>query len=369
MNRTYKILISGGGTGGHIFPAIAIANELKRRLPESEFLFVGAEGKMEMQKVPAAGYRITGLWISGFSRSMTFKNLLFPVKLIHSYFRSGKIVRRFKPDVAIGTGGFASGPAVNAANRKGVMTFVQEQNSYPGVTNKILSKKARKVFVAYEGMERFFPEGKVVVTGNPVRRKIIESEVNAAEARAHFDIPAHKKVVLVVGGSLGSRTFNQCMMRELNRIRQEEVHVIWQTGEMMYEECRKAANGVGNVLVSAFIPEMEYAYAAADIIISRAGAIAISELCVVGKPVILVPFPFAAEDHQTSNAKSLEEKGAAIHIPDADAPQQLISTMMQLLRDTQRQESLRNEIAKLRIDNAAEKIVDEILNELKPEGV
>lgn len=362
-------MISGGGTGGHIFPAIAIANELKRRLPNSEFLFVGAEGKMEMQKVPAAGYRITGLWISGFSRSMTLKNLLFPVKLIHSYFRSGRIVRQFRPDVAIGTGGFASGPAVNAANRKGVMTFVQEQNSYPGVTNKILSKKARKVFVAYEGMERFFPKGKVVVTGNPVRRKIIESEVNAPEARAHFDIPAHKKVVLVVGGSLGSRTFNQCMMRELNRIRQEEVHVIWQTGETMYEDCRKAANGVGNVLVSAFIPEMEYAYAAADIIISRAGAIAISELCVVGKPVILVPFPFAAEDHQTSNAKSLEEKGAAIHIPDADAPKQLISTMMQLLRDTQRQESLRNAIAKLRIDNAAEKIVDEILNELKPEGV
>jgi UDP-N-acetylglucosamine--N-acetylmuramyl-(pentapeptide) pyrophosphoryl-undecaprenol N-acetylglucosamine transferase len=364
LNKSYNILVSGGGTGGHIFPAIAIANELKRRFPESKFLFVGAEGRMEMQKVPAAGFEIEGLWISGFKRSLSWSNFVFPFKLIHSYFKAGKIVRQFKPDLAVGTGGFASGPALNAAMRNHIPSFIQEQNSYPGVTNKILAQKAWRIFVAYEGMEKYFPSSKLVVSGNPVRRKIIDSNISTKEGREKFEIPAHKKVILIVGGSLGSQTFNNCMLRELNRIRQEEVHVIWQTGKPMYEKCRNAVYDIRNVTVTDFIPDMEMAYAAADIIVSRAGAIAISELCVVGKPVILVPFPFAAEDHQTSNAKNLADKGAAIHIKDEDAPQQLVTVMMQLLKEDEKRASLAFAIKLLGIKNAAEVIVDEMINSL-----
>lgn len=357
-NKTYKLLVSGGGTGGHIFPAVAIANAFRRRHPETEVLFVGAKGKMEMQKVPAAGYPIEGLWISGFSRSLSWTNLLFPVKLIHSYFRAGAIVRRFRPDLAVGTGGFASGPALNAAMRAGIPAIVQEQNSFPGITNKILSRKARKVCVAYEDMERFFPAGRTELTGNPVRREILDNQATREEGRAHFGISTRKKVVLVVGGSLGSRTFNECMMTDLNRIRQEEIHVIWQTGTLMFDQCRKAASGMDNVSVVDFIPEMAKAYAAADVIVSRAGAIAISELCVVGKPVILVPFPFAAEDHQTKNAQALVDKGAAVMISDADAPARLVDAMLHLLRDPEKQEHLSAAISQLAVTNAAERIAD-----------
>ncbi|HRX22744.1 MAG TPA: undecaprenyldiphospho-muramoylpentapeptide beta-N-acetylglucosaminyltransferase [Chitinophagales bacterium] len=357
-NKTYKLLVSGGGTGGHIFPAVAIANAFRRRHPETEVLFVGAKGKMEMQKVPAAGYPIEGLWISGFSRSLSWTNLLFPVKLIHSYFRAGAIVRRFRPDLAVGTGGFASGPALNAAMRAGIPAIVQEQNSFPGITNKILSRKARKVCVAYEDMERFFPAGKTELTGNPVRREILDNQATREEGRAHFGISTRKKVVLVVGGSLGSRTFNECMMTDLNRIRQEEIHVIWQTGTLMFDQCRKAASGMDNVSVVDFIPEMAKAYAAADVIVSRAGAIAISELCVVGKPVILVPFPFAAEDHQTKNAQALVDKGAAVMISDSDAPARLVDAMLHLLRDPEKQEHLSAAISQLAVTNAAERIAD-----------
>lgn len=360
MNKSYRILISGGGTGGHIFPAVAIANEFKKRYPQTEFLFVGALGKMEMQKVPAAGYPIVGLWISGFKRSWSMDNLLFPLKLIHSFFRSRKLVRKFKPDFAIGTGGFASGPALNAALHFHVPAIVQEQNSYPGITNKILAKKAARVCVAYTGMEAYFPAGKTLLTGNPVRQEIIDNAVTKMEGMAHFGIPAHKKVLLIVGGSLGSRTFNECMLRDLNRIRQEEIHVIWQTGTGMYQSCKNQAAGVGNVTVVDFIPGMVHAYAAADVIVSRAGAIAISELCVVGKPVILVPFPYAAADHQTKNARSLEERGAAICISDSEASGVLIDKMLQLVRDQERQEKLSLAISALAVKDAASRIVDEM---------
>ncbi|KRP08279.1 MAG: UDP-diphospho-muramoylpentapeptide beta-N-acetylglucosaminyltransferase [Sphingobacteriales bacterium BACL12 MAG-120813-bin55] len=365
LNKSYKILVSGGGTGGHIFPAIAIANEIRLRYPESQFLFVGAKHKMEMEKVPAAGYPIEGLWISGFQRSFNMSNLAFPFKLLHSYFKAGSIVRKFKPHIAIGTGGYASGPALNAAMRNGIPGIVQEQNSYPGVTNRILARKAEKVFVAYANMEHFFPSGKTVMSGNPVRREIIDNTVTQEEGKKHFKIPNHKKVVLIVGGSLGARTFNECMLRDLNRIRQEEIHVIWQTGKLMADQCRKQASGMDNVTVTEFIPDMAKAYAAADVIVSRAGAIAISELCVVGKPVILVPFPYAAEDHQTSNARSLENAGAAIHISDANAATQLINTMLQLTRDQEKQEQLSKSIRKLAVTDAAVRIVDEIEKILK----
>jgi UDP-N-acetylglucosamine--N-acetylmuramyl-(pentapeptide) pyrophosphoryl-undecaprenol N-acetylglucosamine transferase len=360
LNKPYKILISGGGTGGHIFPAVAIANEFKRRHPETEFLFVGAKGKMEMQKVPAAGYAIEGLWISGFKRSFSWVNLLFPIKLIHSFFRSNAIVKTFNPDIAVGTGGFASGPALSAAIRQGVPAIVQEQNSYPGITNKILAKKAKKVCVAYVGMDTFFPAGKTLMTGNPVRLEIMQNAYSQAEGKEHFQIQGKNKVVLVVGGSLGARTFNECMMRDLNRLRQEEIHVIWQTGTPMFDDCRKTASGTGNVTVTDFIKDMAYAYAAADVIVSRAGAIAISELCVVGKPVILVPFPYAAEDHQTKNAKALEEKGAAICISDANAAGELIDTMLRLVKDAEQQKALSKAISALAVRDAATRIVDEM---------
>lgn len=365
MNKSYRILVSGGGTGGHIFPAVAIANEFRKRYPDTEFLFVGALDKMEMQKVPAAGYPIVGLWISGFKRSWSLDNFMFPVKLLHSFFRSRKLVKKFKPDLAIGTGGFASGPALNAALHYRVPAIIQEQNSYPGITNKILAKKASRICVAYPGMEAYFPSDKTLLTGNPVRQEIIDNAVSNMEGRSHFGIPAHKKVVLIVGGSLGSRTFNECMLRDLNRIRQEEIHVIWQTGTAMYQSCKNQTAGVGNVTVVDFIPGMVHAYAAADVIVSRAGAIAISELCVVGKPVILVPFPFAAADHQTKNARALEDAGAAICITDADAGGKLIDTMLQLVRDADRQLKLSTAISALAVKDAASRIVDEMEQILK----
>jgi UDP-N-acetylglucosamine--N-acetylmuramyl-(pentapeptide) pyrophosphoryl-undecaprenol N-acetylglucosamine transferase len=285
---------------------------------------------------------------------------MFPIKLIHSFFKSRQLVKKFNPDFAIGTGGFASGPALNAALHFQVPAIIQEQNSFPGVTNKILAKKAERVCVAYTGMEVFFPAGKTLLTGNPVRQEIIDNAVSKADGMAHFGIPAHKKVILVVGGSLGSRTFNESMLRDLNRIRQEEIHVIWQTGTGMFQSCKNQAAGVGNVTVVDFIPGMVHAYAAADVIVSRAGAIAISELCVVGKPVILVPFPYAAADHQTKNARALEEKGAAICISDSEASGILVNTMLQLVRDQERQENLCKAISALAVKNAASRIVDEM---------
>lgn len=360
MKGSYNILISGGGTGGHIFPAIAIANEMVRRNPEVNILFVGAKDKMEMQKVPAAGYKIEGLWISGFQRAFTLKNVLFPVKLIHSYIKAMQIVRRFKPHVAIGTGGFASGPALNAAARWGAATIIQEQNSYPGVTNKILAKRARKVCVAYEGMEKYFPAIKIVKTGNPVRKNIFENKITRQEASEKYFAKPADKILLVVGGSLGARTFNNVVKKNLHRLNAEGIQVIWQTGEPMFAECKIHAANNPNVFVTDFISDMAYAYAAADVIISRAGAIAISELCLAGKPVILVPFPFAAEDHQTKNAMALVNKNAAIHIADADAPTHLTETVIALFNNADNRKKLTDAIKPLGIADATDKIVDEI---------
>ncbi len=361
MKKQLNILISGGGTGGHIFPAIAIANEIKRRDPDVNILFVGAKDKMEMEKVPAAGYKIEGLWISGFKRSFDLSNLMFPIKLIASYFKSGAIVRNFQPDVAIGTGGFASGPALQAAMRHGVPALIQEQNSYPGVTNKILSKKAKKICVAYEDMEEFFPKNKIIKTGNPVRQNIVLCNVKQEKGRLDFDLDINDQVLFIVGGSLGSRTLNNCMKGGLDKLKNANMKVIWQTGTTMFDECRRLAKPYSNVHVLDFIPNIDHAYAAADVIISRAGAIAISELCLVGKPVILVPFPFAAEDHQTKNAKALVKQNAAIHISDKEAPQKLIDEAIELMGNINKRRELSEQIKKHAIPDAAERIVDEIM--------
>ncbi|HMZ88159.1 MAG TPA: undecaprenyldiphospho-muramoylpentapeptide beta-N-acetylglucosaminyltransferase [Chitinophagales bacterium] len=360
MASSINILISGGGTGGHIFPAIAIANEIKRRRPDANILFVGAQDKMEMEKVPKSGYPIEGLWISGFHRGLDWRNLMFPIKLISSYFKSGSIVKKFEPDIAIGTGGFASGPALNAALRHQVPIIIQEQNSYPGVTNKILSKKAKAVCVAYDGMEQFFPAGKIVKTGNPVRQNIVLCNVKPEKARADFDIDIDSKVLFVVGGSLGSRTLNNCMIGGLQELADAGIQVIWQTGTAMYEMCKHAAKGYDNVRVLDFIANIDHAYAAADIIVSRAGAIAISELCLVGKPVILVPFPAAAEDHQTKNAMALVKENAAMHIADKSAPVELIPNAIQLMQDHDRRSLMAQRIKNFAIADAAERIVDEV---------
>ncbi|MFN0275010.1 MAG: undecaprenyldiphospho-muramoylpentapeptide beta-N-acetylglucosaminyltransferase [Chitinophagales bacterium] len=361
MNKQLNILISGGGTGGHIFPAIAIANEIKRRKPNANILFVGAQGKMEMQKVPSAGYPIEGLWISGFHRSFDARNLMFPVKLIASYFKAGRIVRSFKPAIAIGTGGFASGPAINAAIRNKIPALIQEQNSYPGVTNNILSRRAKKICVAYDGMEEYFPAEKIVKTGNPVRQHIILCNVKTEKARKDFDIDIAEKVLLIIGGSLGSRTLNNCMKGNLQKMKDANIHVIWQTGASMFHECKQAAKGYNNIRVLDFISNIDHAYAAADVIISRAGAIAISELCLVGKPVILVPFPFAAEDHQTKNAMALVHGNAAIHISDKDAPAKLIPVVIDLMNSETKKKELAENIKSFAIADAAERIVDEVL--------
>ncbi|MBC8172462.1 MAG: undecaprenyldiphospho-muramoylpentapeptide beta-N-acetylglucosaminyltransferase [Chitinophagales bacterium] len=360
MNKELNILISGGGTGGHIFPAIAIANEIKRRYSGANILFVGAEDKMEMQKVPAAGYRIEGLWISGFHRGADMRNVSFAFKLIASYFRAGAIIKKFKPHIAIGTGGFASGPAINAALRNNIPALIQEQNSYPGITNKILGRKAKKICVAYDGMEKYFDKSKVIKTGNPVRQNIVLCNIKPERARKDFDLYTDDKVVFIVGGSLGSRTLNNCVKNGLQILQDKGMHVIWQTGPSMYEECKQLARPFSNVRVFDFISNIDHAYAAADVIISRAGAIAISELCLVGKPVILVPFPGAAEDHQTKNALALVNGSAAIHISDKDAPQKLIDSVIALMFDMERRRLLSENIKQFAIADAAERIVDEV---------
>lgn len=362
MISNANILISGGGTGGHIFPAIAIANEIVRRHPGVNILFVGAKDKMEMQKVPAAGYRIEGLWISGFQRKLSLQNLLFPFKLLHSVIAARKIVKKFKPHIAIGTGGFASGPALNAAADYDTPIVIQEQNSYPGITNKILGKKAAKICVAYSGMEKYFPSANLVVTGNPVRKNLFEHMPSKEEAaKRFFKIPGNN-LLLVVGGSLGARTLNNCIAQHHAQLTAAGIQIIWQTGSAMAEECKAAAADNPNVFVTEFIAEMQYAYAAADLIVSRAGAIAISELCLVGKPVVLVPFPFAAEDHQTKNAMALVRENAAVYVKDADVSQQLIAAVVQLMGDAHSREQLAFAIRKLGIADATDRIVDEIEN-------
>jgi UDP-N-acetylglucosamine--N-acetylmuramyl-(pentapeptide) pyrophosphoryl-undecaprenol N-acetylglucosamine transferase len=355
----YKIILSGGGTGGHIYPAIAIANALKARFPKSEFLFVGAKDKMEMQKVPQAGYSIIGLWISGIQRRLTFKNVLFPLKLVVSLFRSMAILNSFKPDVVIGTGGFASGPLLQVAAMKGVPTLIQEQNSFPGITNKLLSKKVTKVCVAYEGLERFFPKEKLILTGNPVRQDVVDLEGKSAEANTFFSLDPHKKTLLVLGGSLGARRINQLVESKLDYLKNLDIQLIWQCGKL-YEADYSRYNSNANVQVHSFLNRMDLAYASADVIISRAGASSVSELCVVGKPVIFIPSPNVSEDHQTKNALAVSEQGAALLIREQDLESNFETQFSALISSDSTQLELSAAIKQLALKNATQSIVDEI---------
>lgn len=361
--RTYKFILSGGGTGGHIYPAIAIANELKSRFPDAEFLFVGAQDKMEMQKVPQAGYPIKGLWIAGLQRRLTLDNALFPVKLLSSLLKSRQIIKEFKPDVVIGTGGFASGPLLQMANSAGIPTVIQEQNSYPGITNKLLSKKANAICVAYENLERFFPKEKIVLTGNPVRQDLITIDGNRAEGLSHFNLDPNKKTILILGGSLGARRVNQLIEKELDFFASQNVQLLWQCGKLYFEEYQKYNST--SVQVMAFIERMDLVYAAADIVISRAGASSVSELCIVGKPVIFIPSPNVAEDHQTKNAKSVADKNGAILIRESDLDTTFESTFSDLTASDSKQNELSQNIKKLALPNATKAIVEEILKFIK----
>ncbi|MDP3642979.1 MAG: undecaprenyldiphospho-muramoylpentapeptide beta-N-acetylglucosaminyltransferase [Bacteroidota bacterium] len=358
-----KVIVSGGGTGGHIFPAISIANELKSRLPESDILFVGALGKMEMERVPAAGYQIIGLPVMGFPRKPSFKMLTFFLKLFKSMRLANKIISDFKPDVVVGVGGFASGPVLKAAVRKGVPTVIQEQNSYAGITNKLLASKVNKICVAYLNMDRYFPAKKIVMTGNPVRKNLIETFFSKTEALEYFKLDAKNPVVLIVGGSLGARTLNESVMANLELIRKTDVQILWQTGSYYYKELveRLRQNMPENLHPMEFVARMDLAYAAADVVISRAGAGTISELCLLGKPSVLVPSPNVAEDHQTKNALSLVNNQAALLINDADSEDDLFIETFKLLDDKSHLKSLSENIRKLGRPNAAKDIVDVIL--------
>lgn len=363
--KNLRIIISGGGTGGHIYPAIAIADEIKRRFPSAELLFVGAKNRMEMQKVPKAGYKIEGLWISGIQRKSLLKNASFPLKVIDSLLKSNRILRKFKPHIAIGTGGFASGPLLKCAADRKIPTLIQEQNSHAGITNKWLSKKADKICVAYEGMQKYFPTEKIVFTGNPVRQDLlgIGSQPHRQagikeEAQKFFDLKENKKTVLVLGGSLGARRINQLIEKQLETFKKNEVQVIWQTGNLYFEHYKKHENET--VKVYEYLDRMDLAYAAADIIISRAGASSVSELCIVGKPVIFIPSPNVAEDHQTKNAKAISEKNAAVTIRESDLEKDFESKFLNLLRSEDLQNRLSENIKKMAKPNATKEIVDEI---------
>lgn len=362
-----KILISGGGTGGHIFPAIAIADALQKKLSTVDILFVGAKGRMEMEKVPLAGYPIEGLWISGFQRRLTVRNLLFPLKLIFSLLKAGRIINRFKPDVVVGVGGYASGPIGQMASRKGIPLILQEQNSFPGITNKLLAKKASKICVAYEGMEKYFPEEKLCLAGNPVRQNVIDIKAKKKFAYEYFELDKNKPVVLIVGGSQGARSINESVSKNLELLVMNNLQLIWQTGKLYTETARKdileklSGNNKGMVKVLEFINKMDYAYAVADIVVSRAGAIAISELCAVGKPAILIPLPTAAEGHQAKNAMALVDKDAAIHLKDSDAPEQLAKNVVDLAKNKDRMEQLSKNIKQMSIPDSAEKIADVVM--------
>ncbi|HOP13441.1 MAG TPA: undecaprenyldiphospho-muramoylpentapeptide beta-N-acetylglucosaminyltransferase [Lentimicrobium sp.] len=359
-----RIIISGGGTGGHIFPAIAIADALKSIEPGINILFVGAKGRMEMEKVPAAGYPIEALWISGLQRKLAPKNLLFPLKLIHSSLRARSIIKKFAPDAVVGVGGYASGPTVKAAAALGIPTILQEQNSYPGITNRMLARKARKICVAYPGMEKFFPSSKLIITGNPIRADIVHANAKRAEALEFFGLSGGKPVILAVGGSLGALTINQSLHQGLKEIADAGIQLIWQTGKSYTEQAAAAALPFekAGIRQHTFITRMDLAYAAADIVISRAGAIAISELCVTGKPSILVPSPNVAEDHQTKNAMALTKAGAAIMVRDSEAPGKLVNIAIELAGNKQKRSDLSANILLLGKENAAAEIAEIVLS-------
>jgi UDP-N-acetylglucosamine--N-acetylmuramyl-(pentapeptide) pyrophosphoryl-undecaprenol N-acetylglucosamine transferase len=362
QSKKLRVIISGGGTGGHIYPAIAVAQALQKRLNnEVEFLFVGASDRMEMEKVPKAGYAIEGLWISGLQRSLSVKNLLFPIKVIAAVAKSMGIINRFKPNLAIGFGGYASGAMMYAASLKGIPSMIHEQNSYAGITNKILKNRVAKIAVAYDNMERFFPANKIVKTGNPVRQDICDFGNKRAAAFSFFGLNQSKKTILVIGGSLGARTINESIEQDLEKLQAAGINLIWQTGKLFNSSKSASMNPDFGLKVSAFIYEMDLAYAAADIVISRAGALSIAELAIVGKPVILVPSPNVSEDHQTKNAMALVDKNAAILVKDFESREQLVDTTLRLLADDTLQASLSKNIHEMAIVNAAERIVDELL--------
>ncbi|MEL6918723.1 MAG: undecaprenyldiphospho-muramoylpentapeptide beta-N-acetylglucosaminyltransferase [Bacteroidota bacterium] len=354
----YRFILSGGGTGGHIYPAIAIANELKKRYPNAQFLFVGAKDKMEMEKVPQAGYEIEGLWISGLQRKLTLKNMMFPIKLISSLIKSRSIVNRFKPHAVVGTGGFASGPLLRVATGKHIPCVLQEQNSYAGITNKLLAGRVKKICVAYNGMEAFFPSDKIVKTGNPVRGDLLEINSDPTNALEFFSLKKKRQTLLVLGGSLGARRINQLIAEKLDYLKSMEVQLIWQCGKLYYNEYKKY--GSDTVKVFDFLNRMDFAYTAADIIISRAGAGSVSELCIVGKPVIFIPSPNVAEDHQTKNAKALEAEHAAILIKEKDLDHQFETTFSDVFQSKNKQLELSTNIKKLAMPHATKHIVDEI---------
>ena len=362
--KPYKFILSGGGTGGHIYPAIAIANELKSRFPDAEFLFVGAKDKMEMQKVPQAGYSIEGLWIAGLQRRLTFDNATFPIKLLSSLWKSRSIIKNFKPDVVVGTGGFASGPLLQMANSLDIPTLIQEQNSFPGITNKLLSKKANKICVAYENLESFFPKGKMIVTGNPVRQDVLDIDNKRSEAISYFNLDANKKTLLVLGGSLGSRRINQLIETELDFLLALGIQVFWQCGNFYMAEYKHFSEKQ-RVQVVSFIDRMDLIYAAADFVISRAGASSVSELCLVAKPTIFIPSPNVAEDHQTKNAKAIVDKNGALLIKENELDEKFESVFNKLIHDENLQTNFSVNMKKLAKPNATKDIVDEIIKLIK----
>jgi UDP-N-acetylglucosamine--N-acetylmuramyl-(pentapeptide) pyrophosphoryl-undecaprenol N-acetylglucosamine transferase len=358
--RRVRIIIAGGGTGGHIFPAIAIANALKNIDPQIEILFVGAKGKMEMEKVPQAGYKIEALDIAGFNRSSLIKNISLPFKLVKSFLQVRTIVKNFHPDAIVGVGGYSSFPVLRFGQAKGIPTFIHESNSFAGKSNILLGKKATKIFVATDGMEKFFPREKIIITGNPVRASISQAVVTRSEAIKFFGLDENKKTIFAVGGSLGAKSINDAISKRLDELLNAGLQLIWQTGKSYAEEAKEIAKGKSSVWVDEFITQMEYAYAAADMVISRAGAMAIAELCVVKKPVLFVPYPFAAEDHQTVNARNLVNKNAALMVKDSEALDKVVPMIIDLARNESKQNELKNNIGLLAITNADKKISEEI---------
>jgi UDP-N-acetylglucosamine--N-acetylmuramyl-(pentapeptide) pyrophosphoryl-undecaprenol N-acetylglucosamine transferase len=360
-----RIIIAGGGTGGHIFPAIAIANALKNIDNNIEILFVGAKGRMEMEKVPQAGYKIIGLDITGFNRGSLIKNIGLPLKLLKSFFQVRSVFKRFKPDAAIGVGGYSSFPVLRFAQAKGIKTFIHESNSFAGRSNILLGKKATKIFTGTASMESFFPKEKIIVTGNPVRASIAEASVTRNEGLKNFSLDEKKKTVLIVGGSLGARSINEAINKGLDNFLKAGLQIIWQTGKPYLEIAKERTNGKPSVWVNDFIVKMEDAYAAADIVVARAGAMTVAELCVAKKAVLFVPYPFAAEDHQMVNAKKLEKMNAALVIKDSEAIQKLVFMTIELSMDTQKQDELKKNISTLAITNADKKIAEEVLNNIR----
>lgn len=363
MGKNVRIIISGGGTGGHIFPAVSIANALKKQHSDTEILFVGAEGRMEMQRVPAAGYRIIGLPVAGFDRKHLLKNIGVLVKLVRSQLKARKIIKDFKPHAAVGVGGYASGPTLKVAGSMGIPTLLQEQNSYAGVTNKLLAKQAAKICVAYEGMERFFDKNKIILTGNPVRQNLLDTKLSREEAVRSFGLDTTKKTVLIIGGSLGARTINRCVMQGLEKIKASGVQFIWQTGKFYIDEAKAAVRQAGELpmlYVTDFIADMATAYRAADLVISRAGAGSISELCLLEKPVILVPSPNVAEDHQTKNALALVNKDAALYVKDSEAADKLLDEAVKAVNQPETLKNLSTNIAKLAFRDSADVIAAEV---------